>query len=48
MPSTSLAMASNAQNLSTQRNTDPRDDWSWNDDGREWGSLEEQPVSRSF
>ncbi|XP_055324339.1 N-terminal kinase-like protein isoform X2 [Sitodiplosis mosellana] len=39
MPSTSLSIASNAQNLSTQRNIDPRDEWSWND----WGSLEEQP-----
>lgn len=41
MPSTSLPLASTTSNLSAQRNTDPRDEWSWND----WGSLEEQPVS---
>lgn len=42
MPSTSLSI-SNTPNLSTQRNVDPRDEWSWND----WGSLEEHPVSKN-
>lgn len=40
VPSTSLP-ASATPTLSTQRNLDLRDEWSWND----WGSLEEQPVS---
>lgn len=42
MPSsTNLPLTSATSNLAA-RNADPRDEWSWND----WGSLEEQPVSR--
>lgn len=40
IPSTSIP-SSTAANMSAQRNSDIRDEWSWND----WGSLEEQPVS---
>lgn len=38
VPSSSMPLSSGA--LAAQRNSDIRDEWSWND----WGSLEEQPV----
>lgn len=38
IPSSTIPLSSSA--LAAQRNSDIRDEWSWND----WGSLEEQPV----
>lgn len=38
IPSSSMPLSSSS--LAAQRNSDIRDEWSWND----WGSLEEQPV----